>query len=149
MILLHGTTRARAERILHHGPDPISQEPGGQAWEDGFSMNVETGPFDFGAPEDYARGKGVQTRYCAATLWNSRAIRRRPMQGFRLRQPFCPWFRGARNNGFGPAAEDRVNLSVLHDLLAVLASPYAARAGLARYQGPPPDECGYRTFCGT
>ncbi len=57
MVLLHGTTRARAERILHHGPDPVFQEPGGLAWEDGFSMNVEAGPFLFGWPEDYARGK--------------------------------------------------------------------------------------------
>jgi uncharacterized protein YdiU (UPF0061 family) len=47
------------------------------------------------------------------------------------------------------AAEDRDDLSVLHDLLAALASPYEARAGLAWYQGPPPDERGYRTFCGT
>jgi len=47
------------------------------------------------------------------------------------------------------AAEDRDDLSVLHDLLAALASPYESRAGLARYQDPPPDECGYRTFCGT
>ena len=47
------------------------------------------------------------------------------------------------------AAEDRDDLSVLHDLLAALASPYEARADLARYQDPPADECGYRTFCGT
>lgn len=57
MILLHGTTRARAERILQHGPDPHFLEPSGHAWEDGFSMNVEAGPFLFGRPEDYARGK--------------------------------------------------------------------------------------------
>ena len=57
MILLHGTTRARAEQILQHGPNPQFQEPGGQAWEDGFSMNLEAGPFLFGTPADYARGK--------------------------------------------------------------------------------------------
>jgi uncharacterized protein YdiU (UPF0061 family) len=47
------------------------------------------------------------------------------------------------------AAEDRDDLSALRDLLAVLASPYEARADVARYREPPPDECGYRTFCGT
>jgi hypothetical protein len=60
MILLHGTTRVRGERILQNGPDPHFQEPGGQASEDGFSMNVEGGPFLFGRPEDYARGKARQ-----------------------------------------------------------------------------------------
>jgi hypothetical protein len=57
MILLHGTTRTRAEQILQRGPDPQFQEPGGQAWDDGFSMNVGTGPFHFGGPDEYARGK--------------------------------------------------------------------------------------------
>jgi hypothetical protein len=57
MILLHGTTRLRAEQILQHGPNPRYQEPGGQGWEDGFSMTLETGPFLFGTPEEYARGK--------------------------------------------------------------------------------------------
>ena len=47
------------------------------------------------------------------------------------------------------AAEDRDDLSVLHQLLEALASPYEARTDLARYQEPPSDECGYRTFCGT
>jgi uncharacterized protein YdiU (UPF0061 family) len=47
------------------------------------------------------------------------------------------------------AAEDSDDLSVLHQLLAALASPYGDGADLARYQDPPPDECGYRTFCGT
>jgi hypothetical protein len=60
MILLHGTTRTRGEQILQHGPNPHFQEPGGQVWEDGFSMNVEAGPFLFGSPADYARGKARQ-----------------------------------------------------------------------------------------
>jgi hypothetical protein len=62
MILLHGTTRVRAEQILQHGPDPHFQEPGGhgQVGEEGFSMSVEAGPFHFGRPEDYARGKAVK-----------------------------------------------------------------------------------------
>jgi serine/tyrosine/threonine adenylyltransferase len=47
------------------------------------------------------------------------------------------------------AAEDRDDLSVLHRLLAALASPYEAGADSAPYREPPPDDCGYRTFCGT
>jgi uncharacterized protein YdiU (UPF0061 family) len=47
------------------------------------------------------------------------------------------------------AAEDHDDLSVLHRLLAALASPYEAGADLAQYQAPPPDDCNYRTFCGT
>jgi uncharacterized protein YdiU (UPF0061 family) len=47
------------------------------------------------------------------------------------------------------AAEDRNDLSVLHQLLAALASPYEASGHLARYREPPPDDCNYRTFCGT
>ena len=47
------------------------------------------------------------------------------------------------------AAEDHNDLSVVHRLLAMLATPYEARADLAMYQEPPPDDCSYRTFCGT
>jgi len=47
------------------------------------------------------------------------------------------------------AAEDHDDLSVLHRLLAALASPYEAGADLAQYQDPPPDDSNYRTFCGT
>lgn len=57
MILLHGTTRHRAERILELGPDPRYREPGGRETVDGFSTCLESGPFPFGMPEDYARGK--------------------------------------------------------------------------------------------
>jgi hypothetical protein len=57
MILLHGTTRRRAEQILAHGPDPRFCEPGGQATEDGFSMYLGYGPFLFGDPDDFAHGK--------------------------------------------------------------------------------------------
>jgi hypothetical protein len=60
MILLHGTTRRRAEQILDLGPNPRFREPGGQPTEDGFSMTLETGPFLFGKPEDYARGKAKE-----------------------------------------------------------------------------------------
>jgi serine/tyrosine/threonine adenylyltransferase len=47
------------------------------------------------------------------------------------------------------AAEDRDDLSVLHRLLAALASPYEARADFAHYQDPSTDDDNYRTFCGT
>jgi serine/tyrosine/threonine adenylyltransferase len=47
------------------------------------------------------------------------------------------------------AAEGRDDLSVLHRLLAVLASPYEERPGMAPYRDPPTDERGYRTFCGS
>jgi len=47
------------------------------------------------------------------------------------------------------AAEDHDDLSVLHRLLAALASPYEAGADSSYYQEPPPDDCNYRTFCGT
>jgi len=42
---------------MQQGPNPRFQEPGGQAWNDGFSMHLETGPFLFGTAEDYAQGK--------------------------------------------------------------------------------------------
>lgn len=47
------------------------------------------------------------------------------------------------------AAEDHDDLSVLHRLLEVLAKPYSTGANSAPYQEPPPDDCGYQTFCGT
>lgn len=47
------------------------------------------------------------------------------------------------------AAEVHDDLSALHRLLAALASPYEATANSAQYQDPPPDDCNYRTFCGT
>jgi uncharacterized protein YdiU (UPF0061 family) len=47
------------------------------------------------------------------------------------------------------AAEDHDDLSVLQQLLAALASPYEARADLAKYQEAPADDGDYQTFCGT
>src|SRR5206468_6481535 len=47
------------------------------------------------------------------------------------------------------AAEDHDDLSVLHRLLAALASPYDAGPDSAPYQDAPADDCNYRTFCGT
>jgi hypothetical protein len=45
---------------MQHGPDPCFQEPGGHDLDDGFSMNLEAGPFHFGSVEEYARGKARQ-----------------------------------------------------------------------------------------
>ena len=42
------------------GPNPRFREPGGVPSESGFSMTVAGGPFHFGNPEDYARGKAVE-----------------------------------------------------------------------------------------
>lgn len=47
------------------------------------------------------------------------------------------------------AAEERDDLSVLHRLLEVLASPYVEKDAFTQYRDPPDDESGYRTFCGT
>jgi uncharacterized protein YdiU (UPF0061 family) len=47
------------------------------------------------------------------------------------------------------AAEERGDLSVLHRLLGVLATPYEVTADAGPYREPPRDESGYRTFCGT
>jgi uncharacterized protein YdiU (UPF0061 family) len=47
------------------------------------------------------------------------------------------------------AAEDHDDLSVLHRLLAALASPYQDVAASAPYRDPPEDDSNYRTFCGT
>jgi uncharacterized protein YdiU (UPF0061 family) len=47
------------------------------------------------------------------------------------------------------AAEEHDDLSALHRLLTVLASPYEEVDDSARYREPAPDGCGYRTFCGT
>jgi hypothetical protein len=47
-ILLHGTTRMRADKIVVEGPDPQLCGP------DGFSTCHEAGPFHFGSPEEYA-----------------------------------------------------------------------------------------------
>jgi len=46
------------------------------------------------------------------------------------------------------AAEDD-ELSVLNRLLEVLASPYESIPETEKYRGPPSDDGGYRTFCGT
>jgi uncharacterized protein YdiU (UPF0061 family) len=47
------------------------------------------------------------------------------------------------------AAEERDDLSPVHQLLAVLASPYEPGPDAARYREAPADDSCYRTFCGT
>lgn len=47
------------------------------------------------------------------------------------------------------AAEERDDLSVMHRLLDVLASPYQAGADSAEFREPSPDDGRYQTFCGT
>jgi hypothetical protein len=53
--LRHGTTRLRAEYILHNGPDPKLVVGGDTA--NGLSTAPLDGLYPLGAPEDYARGK--------------------------------------------------------------------------------------------
>jgi uncharacterized protein YdiU (UPF0061 family) len=47
------------------------------------------------------------------------------------------------------AAEDQSDLSLVHRLLEVLATPYDVTPQTEPYQLPPADESQYRTFCGT
>lgn len=58
-ILLHGTTRRRAEQIVLHGPDPDFREPGEDARAEGFSTSLASGPFPLGTPREYAQRKAV------------------------------------------------------------------------------------------
>lgn len=47
------------------------------------------------------------------------------------------------------AAENNNDLSVLNRLLEVLVKPFEAGPETASYRSLPPDDAGYRTFCGT
>lgn len=58
-ILLHGTTRRRAESILAHGPDPSFQEPGDDQRAEAFWTCLESGPFPEGTSREYALGKSA------------------------------------------------------------------------------------------
>ena len=58
-ILLHGTTKRRAEQIVAWGPNPDFLEPGGDQMAEGFSTYLDTGPFLLGTPEEYARRKSA------------------------------------------------------------------------------------------
>lgn len=58
-ILLHGTTRLRALRIVALGPDPNYRETADVPRAEGFSTCLESGPFPLGRPADYARCKAL------------------------------------------------------------------------------------------
>lgn len=58
-VLIHGTTRYRAERIKVNGPDPNFVEPGGVGRAESFSTYLEQGPFLFGTPGEYACRKAA------------------------------------------------------------------------------------------
>jgi hypothetical protein len=58
-ILQHGTTRHRGDQLVLHGPDPDFVEPGGNVRAENFSTCLESGPFPFGTPEEYARSKAA------------------------------------------------------------------------------------------
>jgi hypothetical protein len=58
-VLLHGTTRQRAQQIMTQGPDPDFVEPGGGPKAEGFSTCLEGGPFPLGTPAQYARYKAA------------------------------------------------------------------------------------------
>jgi hypothetical protein len=58
-VLLHGTTRHRAEQILARGPNSDFIEPGGGPRAEGFSAYLENGPFPLGTPQEYARCKAA------------------------------------------------------------------------------------------
>ncbi len=59
-VLLHGTTRQRAEHLLTHGPDRDYIESGGGSRAEAFSTCLEQGPFPLGTPEEYARRKAAK-----------------------------------------------------------------------------------------
>ena len=64
-ILVHGTTRQRAKKMLVEGPDPDFREPfpssgeGAVARAESFSTYLESGPFSLSPPEEYARHKAA------------------------------------------------------------------------------------------
>ena len=58
--LLHGTTECRGARIMLRGPDPDFIEPGGITKAQSFSLYLQSGPFVFGRPEEYARRKAAR-----------------------------------------------------------------------------------------
>jgi hypothetical protein len=58
-ILLHGTTRQRAEEILKRGPNPNFTEGGKGPRTESFSTCLQSGPFPLGTPQEYARRKAV------------------------------------------------------------------------------------------
>ncbi|MGL4552397.1 MAG: hypothetical protein ACRC33_14555 [Gemmataceae bacterium] len=63
MLLFHGTTLTRAQRIILNGPDPNFVEPGGKERARGFFLCPPFGPFEAsGRPERYAVLKTAASR---------------------------------------------------------------------------------------
>jgi len=86
-------------------------------------------------------------------LWKSRLDREgRPRESaFALMRATNPFVipRNHRVEEALSAAVERNDLSVMHELLAALASPFERDAARAKYRDPAPSEYPYRTFCGT
>jgi hypothetical protein len=59
MWLLHGTTRARADSLVQHGPDLHFVEPGGVGIAGNFSFTAENAPSAVGDSLACARGKAA------------------------------------------------------------------------------------------
>ena len=59
MWLLHGTTHARAESIVQHGPKINFVEPGGSGIAENFAFTAEGAPSAVGESLTYARGKAT------------------------------------------------------------------------------------------
>ncbi len=59
MRLLHGTTLARAESIIQHGPDVNFVEPGGVCNAENFSFTTEGNPSALGESVAYAINKAI------------------------------------------------------------------------------------------
>jgi hypothetical protein len=49
----------RAQQLEAGGPDPDFIEPGGTSRAGAFSTYLESGPFPFGTPAEYAHGKAA------------------------------------------------------------------------------------------
>jgi len=99
---------------------------------------------------DRYRGAAFQTWYAQ---WRERLGRdgRPSISAYTLMQSVNPVVipRNHRVEQALYAAEERDDMSALHRLLAALSTPYETKADLAEYRDPPPNDCNYRTFCGT
>jgi uncharacterized protein YdiU (UPF0061 family) len=101
---------------------------------------------------------GESYRHEAFQAWHARWQNRLSREGernvsaFSLMRTANPFVipRNHRVEDALSAAVDRDDLSVMHQLLAALSSPYESNAAFAMYRDPPsPSQCDYRTFCGT
>ena len=81
--------------------------------------------------------------------WRSRWLKRDPDFGLMLTTNPAVIARNHRVEEALAAAEERDDLTVLHRLLEALRNPFEGRPEQAAYREVPPDDAGYRTFCGT